>query len=139
MRPPIIVKFEVDARMDEAEVPEDPNRTPCYYLEPAPSYIPATEVFQYPGCVVIAKGTVTKQEQLVEMKSGKMERSMQQMWFGRTPNCIAAQGKPNPTERHTWYTYKKIETKQVLQCGEEKAFESWEAGTRSQDQYQDKD
>jgi len=125
----IVVRYEVDAYMAESEVPHDPNRAPCHYPEAVPDAISAAIGPQMPpATVVIAKGTPIKQHQLIEMKSGKSSRPLEQMWFGRTPNCVTGKPLKEVTPegvRYGVYTHKITKTQYVTQTGE-KDFEDWE-------------
>ena len=126
----IVIRYEVDAYMAESEVPQDSDAVPCHYPEHVSDAIPAEVIDPQapPATVVIAKGTPIKQHQLVEMKSGKSSRPLEQMWFGRTPNCVTGKPLKEVTPegvRYGVYTHRITKTQFVTQSGE-KDFEDWE-------------
>ncbi|KAF2824947.1 hypothetical protein CC86DRAFT_253904, partial [Ophiobolus disseminans] len=100
-----VVRYEVDAYDPDAE---EPNNATINYSG---------------ATIVIPKGSLAKQHQLVEIKSNTGSRPVEQMWFGRTPICCLGQyNKQFPGQ----YSYAKLRTKHVTP----QEFEEWE--TKSQ-------
>ena len=132
----MIVRFEVDAYVAEEHVPEDTDRPPCHYPDvPEPAVTP--EDLEHPLCTVIPKGTLIKQHQLRELKSGTTKRPVQQMWLGRTPNCTITKGKYIEEGDFVSYDWAKFRSEYATQSGEN-GFENWEMDQREKDPKQPK-
>jgi hypothetical protein len=128
----IVCRYEVDGYMVEDDIPEDPSRSPCQYPDPPRSGTPSSGESQYPDCVVIHKGTIVKQDQLVEMKSNESSRPMEQMWLGRTSIFVGGKGKCKEGDNHNIYSWRAFRTKFVPQSGDE-SFEKEEASWRGEE------
>lgn len=113
----IILRYEVDAYMDESEVPNDLSVEPCQH----PDNFQDVEQADFadpnisPTTVVIPKGRFIKQNQLIEMKSGNTSRPLEQMWFGRTPSCINGHHTYRPKDNVGVWTENKLKTQHFPQ------------------------